>query len=130
MGEPPWCFLNQRPLSSAFSTPSAPPSTYTFKLIRNCSGVLRLGCFRRMEGHHSPLLVLAHISLRKSPVIDHFLSVQQPRSLQAARDHSSVSINTDIQVGCCVVRKLHSPRACEAKNLSLRHHGHLWHRDL
>jgi hypothetical protein len=26
-------FLNQRPLSSAFSTPSAPPLTYTFKLI-------------------------------------------------------------------------------------------------
>jgi hypothetical protein len=28
-------FLNQRPLSSAFSTPSAPPSTYTFKLIES-----------------------------------------------------------------------------------------------
>src|ERR1700687_3667946 len=27
-------FLNQRPLSSAFFTPSAPPSTYTFKLTR------------------------------------------------------------------------------------------------
>src|ERR1700678_279516 len=33
MGEPPWCFLNQLVAEFSSSTPSAPPLTYTFKLI-------------------------------------------------------------------------------------------------
>jgi hypothetical protein len=33
MGEPPLVSLNQLLAEFSFSTPSAPPSTYTFKLI-------------------------------------------------------------------------------------------------
>jgi hypothetical protein len=32
MGEPPWC-SESASAEFSFSTPSAPPSTYTFKLI-------------------------------------------------------------------------------------------------
>jgi hypothetical protein len=56
-------FLNQRPLSSAFFTPSAPPSTYTFKLIRNLTAFEKpfTGSFISNEGilrgHDFPIAV-------------------------------------------------------------------------